>query len=144
MSKPEMGSKTFGIVGLVGQLKSGQINRDAEMQRSYVWTNKEQTEYLDSLFQSAYTYIPPIIGAESDEEIEVKGKQEKRISLLDGKQRTTTLELFLDNQIKLGNNIRPVIIEQEDGSEKEYKLAGLTWEEIPDEVKTYFKANKSI
>jgi len=36
----EMLTKTFGIVGLVSQLKSGQINRDAEMQRSYVWGSK--------------------------------------------------------------------------------------------------------
>jgi hypothetical protein len=74
MSKLAMGTNTYGIVGLVMRLKSGQINRDAEMQRSYVWTNKEQTEYLDSLFQSDTTYIPPIIGAETDIQIEIKVK----------------------------------------------------------------------
>jgi len=73
----EMNVKTLGIVGLVSQLKSGQINRDAEMQRSYVWGQKEQTELIDSVFQVSTTYIPPLIGAETEVEIEVKGKLEK-------------------------------------------------------------------
>jgi len=138
----EMLTKTFGIVGLVAQLKSGQINRDAEMQRSYVWGNKEQTELLDSVFQSATTYIPPIIGAESEETMEIKGKLENRIELLDGKQRSTTLEKFLNDEIKLGYNIRPVVIEQEDGTETTYIIAGKKWSELPEEVKLLFKACK--
>lgn len=136
----EMNVKTFGIPGLVCQLKSGQINRKAEMQRSYVWGNKEQTEFIDSVFQSNNTYIPPLIGAESDKEIEVKGKMEKIISLLDGVQRSTTLEKFLNNEIKLGNNILPVKVEEE--SEETFKVAGLKFEELPDVVKTFFKLQK--
>jgi len=135
----EMLTKTFGIIGLVNQLKSGQINRDAEMQRSYVWGNKEQTEFIDSVFQVLTTYIPPLIGAETETEIEVKGKQEKVIDLLDGKQRSTTLEKFLNDEIKLGNNIRPVIIENEDDTVETYIVAGLKWSEIPDRAKQVFK-----
>ena len=138
----EMLTKTFGIVGLVSQLKSGQINRDDEMQRSFVWGNKEQTDLIDSVFQSATTYIPPLIGAESEEVMEIKGKMENRISLLDGKQRSTTLEKFLNDEIKLGYNIRPVIIEQEDGTENTYIIAGKKWSELPEEAKLLFKACK--
>ena len=138
----EMLTKTFGIVGLVSQLKSGQINRDDEMQRSFVWGNKEQTDLLDSVFQSATTYIPPLIGAESEELIEIKGKMENRISLLDGKQRSTTLEKFLNDEIKLGYNIRPVVIEHEDGTEKTYIVAGKKWSELEEEVRLLFKACK--
>lgn len=142
MTKLEKFTKEYSIPGLVCQLKSGQINREAEMQRSYVWGNKEQTEFIDSIFQSSNTYIPPLIGAESEVEIEVKGEQKKAIDLLDGKQRSTTIEKFLNNEIKLGYNIKPVVIEQEDGTEKEYIVAGLTWSELPEEVKLLFKACK--
>jgi hypothetical protein len=136
----EMNVKTYGIPGLINQLKSGQINRKAEMQRSYVWGNKEQTEFIDSVFQSSNTYIPPLIGAESENEIEVKGKVEKVINLLDGVQRSTTLDKFLNNEIKLGYNILPVKIDDE--SEQTYNVAGLKFEELPDVVKTFFKLQK--
>ena len=135
----EMLTKTFGIVGLVSQLKSGQINRDAEMQRSYVWGQKEQTELIDSVFQVLTTYIPPLIGAETEAEVEVKGKQEKVIDLLDGKQRSTTLEKFLNDEIKLGYNIRPVVIENEDDTVETYIVAGKKWSEIPERAKQVFK-----
>jgi len=135
----EMLVKTFGIVGLVGQLKSGQINRDAEMQRSFVWGNKEQTDLIDSVFQALTTYIPPIIGAETEVEIEIKGKLEKVIDLLDGKQRSTTLERFLNDEIKLGHNIRPVVIENEDETVETYIVAGKKWSELPDRAKQVFK-----
>jgi len=135
----EMLTKTFGIVGLVNQLKSGQINRDAEMQRSYVWGTKEQTELIDSVFQVLTTYIPPLIGAETEVEVEVKGKQEKVIDLLDGKQRSTTLEKFLNDEIKLGYNIRPIIIENEDDTIETYIVAGKKWSEIPERAKQVFK-----
>jgi len=135
----EMLTKTFGIVGLVSQLKSGQINRDAEMQRSYVWGQKEQTELIDSVFQVLTTYIPPLIGAETEVEIEIKGKQEKVIDLLDGKQRSTTLEKFLNDEIKLGHNIRPVVIENEDDTVETYIVAGKKWSEIPERAKQVFK-----
>jgi hypothetical protein len=142
MAKLEKYTKEYSILGLVRDLKNGMVNRDAEMQRSYVWGNKEQTEYLDSVFQSATTYIPPIIGAETENEIEIKGEQKKIIDLLDGKQRSTTVEKFINNEIKLGYNINPVIIEQEDETEKTYNIAGLRWEELPEEVKLLFKACK--
>ena len=135
----EMLVKTFGIVGLVGQLKSGQINRDAEMQRSFVWGNKEQTDLIDSVFQALTTYIPPLIGAETEVEIEVKGKLEKVIDLLDGKQRSTTLEKFLNDEIKLGYNIRPVVIENEDDTIETYIVQGKKWSEIPERAKQVFK-----
>jgi len=77
MSKLEKFTKEYSIMGLVSQIKSGQLNLDSEMQRSYVWGVKEQTEFLDSVFQSENTYIPPIIGAQSEDELEIKGKQEK-------------------------------------------------------------------
>jgi hypothetical protein len=142
MSKLEKFTKEYSIMGLVGQLKSSQLNRDAEMQRSYVWGNKEQTEFLDSVLQIATTYIPYLIGAESEDEIDIKGKLEKRIQLLDGKQRATTLEKFVNDEIKLGYNIRPVTIEQEDETEKTYIVTGLKWSELPEEVRLLFKAVK--
>jgi len=140
MSK-EMNTKTFSIMGLIGQLRSGQLNRDAEMQRSYVWGIIEQTEFIDSMFQSESTYIPPIIGAESEKDF-IEGKPEKIMDLLDGKQRSTTIEKFLNDEIKLGNNIKPVVIKQEDETERVYVIAGLKWSELPEEVKINFKANK--
>ena len=77
MSKLEKFTKEYSIMGLVRDLKNGLINRDAEMQRSYVWGAKEQTEFIDSVFQSSNTYIPPVIGAQSESEIEIKGKLER-------------------------------------------------------------------
>jgi len=142
MSKFEKFIKEYQILELVRDLKSGLINRNAEMQRSDVWKLKDQTEFIDSVFQSSTTYIPPIIGAETDEKIEIKGDQEKTIDLLDGKQRSTTIEKFVNNEIKLGNNVKPVSIAQENGTEKIYVIAGCKWDEIPEEVKTSFKANK--
>jgi len=142
MSKLEKFTKEYSITGLVNQLKNGQINRDAEMQRSFVWGQKEQTEFIDSVFQSDKVYIPPVIGAESEQEIEIRNKMEKIIDLLDGLQRCTTLEKLLNNEIKIGNNIKPVTIENEDGTEKTYIISGMTWNEIPEELKTFFKSNK--
>jgi hypothetical protein len=141
MSK-EMLTKTYSIMGLVSQLRSGQLNRDAEMQRSYVWGKKEQTEFIDSILQIETTYIPSLIGAESEKEIEIKGKMERIIDLLDGKQRGTTLEKFVNDEITLGYNIRPVVIRQEDDTEKTYIVSGLKWSEFPEEVKMLFKVIK--
>jgi len=137
-----MNTKIFSITDLIKDLKSGLINRDAEMQRSFVWTNKDQTELIDSIFQNATTYIPPLIGAESDKKIEIQGKPEKIISLLDGNQRSTTIEKFIGNELRLGNNIRPVIIEHEDETSKTYIIAGLKWSEIPEEAKGIFRGYK--
>ena len=58
---------------------------------------------------------------------------------MDGKQRSTTLEKFLNDEIKLGHNIRPVVIENEDDTIETYIVAGKKWSELPDRAKQVFK-----
>ena len=73
---------------------------DAFYQRDYVWTEKEQQEFFKSLL-SGYP-----VGHISLAEIDFDENSSYSYEVVDGKQRLTTLKLFLSNEI-------PIIIDNE-------------------------------
>ncbi|QDH49065.1 chromosome partitioning protein [Pantoea phage Phynn] len=74
------------------------LDFDAPYQRGYVWTQKEQDEYLTTLLAGYPTGV--ICVAEEKEGFGIF-KETKWIEVVDGKQRLTTLKLFFEGKIGL-------------------------------------------
>lgn len=90
-SKLEISTNKTVISSFWYSYQEGELYLDAAYQRPYVWTEKEQQLLLDSLF----TGIP--LGGIS---IAInKGDPERYLEIVDGKQRLTTIILFLSNKI---------------------------------------------
>lgn len=75
------------------------LDFDAPYQRGYVWTQKEQDEYLTTLLAGYPTGIICIAEGKDTE-----FKEFKWIEVVDGKQRLTTLKLFFEGEIGLPLN----------------------------------------
>ena len=74
---------------LFNEYKKGNINLDLDCQRDYVWDEKKQQEFWDTLLNG--NRIPELHAQEKD----------NILYILDGKQRLTTLWKILNNEIPL-------------------------------------------
>lgn len=72
---------------------SGEMDLNAPYQRDYVWTDKEQQEFLYSIFHNLPLGHVAII----DRDSYIEGVPNYEV--VDGKQRITTLLKFFDNEI---------------------------------------------
>ncbi|GAW02651.1 hypothetical protein LENED_004317 [Lentinula edodes] len=86
---------TFSVRSLYDDIKRGLIDVNPEYQRDVVWKAEKQIMLIDSVFTNHY--MPPIIFSVSYEE---NGTEVTKICL-DGKQRLTSLQLFIDGAIPL-------------------------------------------
>ncbi|KAJ3926008.1 MAG: hypothetical protein NXY57DRAFT_967015 [Lentinula lateritia] len=86
---------TFSVRSLYDDMKRGLIDVNPEYQRDVVWKAEKQIMLIDSVFTNHY--MPPIIFSVSYEE---NGTEVTKICL-DGKQRLTSLQLFIDGVIPL-------------------------------------------
>ena len=93
------------------------------VQRTDVWKAEQRDLFIHSILTGFP--IPQIISLRS----EVVGKNDKMVmldDLIDGKQRTTTLRMFRNNEHRLGN-IQPIVID-----DTAYDISGMTYEELPE------------
>ena len=77
------------------QFKEGQVDLNAEYQRDYVWKEEQQQEFLQSLISGFPVGAIAVVTSDK--------MSDKYVEVVDGKQRLTTLKLFLDNEIPCGD-----------------------------------------
>lgn len=92
---------TWNCNQLTKMIKGAKISFDNVVQRSFVWDKKRKSDLIESLI-IGYP-IPPIYAKRSEQKV---------YDILDGKQRLTTISLFLEDEFPL-NNLKPVEIEDE-------------------------------
>ena len=120
------------IKRIVNGMTKGDVTFDNAIQRGFVWDKKRMSLLIDSVLRG-YP-IPPIFTIKTNEVI-ASGKKELPIyDCIDGKQRSTTFKMFLDNEFRL-DGLNPFVLT--DGEEVD--LNGLTFEELPEEVQDIIK-----
>jgi hypothetical protein len=120
------------IKRIVNGMTKGDVTFDNAIQRGFVWDKKRMSLLIDSVLRG-YP-IPPIFTIKTNEVI-ASGKKELPIyDCIDGKQRSTTFKMFLDNEFRL-DGLNPFVLA--DGEEVD--LNGLTFEELPEEVQDIIK-----
>lgn len=113
--------------------EKGNLSFDNAVQRSFVWKNTSKDNRMSMLIDSMLRGfpVPPMYCNCIFEDV-----KNKMYDFLDGKQRTTTIIKFLNNEFSLAGI---PIFEEEDG--EEIDLNGKTYSELPEEyqdrVKTY-------
>lgn len=103
---------------------------DHPIQRqSSQWTNLQQSLLIHSILAN---YPVPSIYVEkaTAEETDDKGKNVFKYSVLDGKQRLTTIFSYIDNEYALNEDAPNVCVEGE-----EFELAGKYFDELDEDVK---------
>lgn len=124
---------SWNINQIVKGMNNGTIRFDNAIQRGYVWDKKRASLLVDSVLRE-YP-IPPIFTIKTEEKIKVKSKEVSVYDCIDGKQRSTTFKLFMENAFKL-EGLEPII--QSDGSEID--INGLTFEELDEEMQDAIKS----
>ena len=128
---PEISTTTTQMTakGIVQAFKSGKMESGNTVQRTDVWKAEQRDLFIHSILTGFP--IPQIISLRS----EVVGKNDKMVmldDLIDGKQRTTTLRMFRNNEHRLGN-IQPIVID-----DMAYDISGMTYEELPEVIRDKF------
>ncbi|WWC66942.1 uncharacterized protein I206_100849 [Kwoniella pini CBS 10737] len=83
---------TLSCKSLHDMIHTGRIDLEADYQRGVVWTEAKMIGLIQSLFLNYY--VPPILFAVSKDEV----GEETRLCI-DGKQRCTSIQRFMDGQI---------------------------------------------
>ncbi|KAJ4482314.1 hypothetical protein J3R30DRAFT_3699743 [Lentinula aciculospora] len=83
---------TYTARALYQQIYNSDIDLSPEYQRDVVWPKEKQTNLIDSIYRNYY--IPPIIFSVASED----DGSEHRVCI-DGKQRLTSIQLFMDGLI---------------------------------------------
>lgn len=124
---------SWNINQIVKGMTNGTIRFDNAIQRGYVWDKKRASLLIDSVLRE-YP-VPPIFTIKTEEKITVRNKEVSIYDCIDGKQRSTTFKLFMENAFKL-EGLEPII--QSDGSEID--INGLTFEELDEEMQDAIKS----
>ncbi|KIO32185.1 hypothetical protein M407DRAFT_215001 [Tulasnella calospora MUT 4182] len=85
-------TSTYSALSLYEWIQNGGIELEPEYQRDVVWPDSKQTKLIDSVLRNFY--IPPIIFRVTEDQ----DGYERRICI-DGKQRLTSLQRFMDGMI---------------------------------------------
>ena len=122
----------WNVNQIVKGMANGTIRFDNAIQRGYVW-DKKRALLIDSVLRD-YP-IPPIFTIKTDEKIVVKSKEVSVYDCIDGKQRSTTFKMFMENEFSL-TGLEPII--QADGSEID--INGLTFDELDEDMQDAIKS----
>jgi hypothetical protein len=123
----------WNVNQIVKGMTNGTIRFDNAIQRGYVWDKKRASLLIDSVLRE-YP-VPPIFTIRTEEKITVKSKEVSVYDCIDGKQRSTTFKLFMENAFKL-EGLEPIILA--DGSEID--INGKTFEELDEEMQDAIKS----
>lgn len=105
---------------------------DNAIQRGDVWDNKKRSMFVDSILRG-YP-VPPIFAIKSEETVkDNRGRDISTFDCIDGKQRSTTMSQFRNNQFSL-IGLEPIVLENGD----EFDLNGLMYDELPEELRDEF------
>lgn len=120
-------------VAQINKMMSGKGRRgsamrfDDALQRDTVWKLPQKQLFMDSILRG-YP-IPPLYAERYTDEDE-NNEAKRSYSVLDGKQRCTTLKAFLDNEFKLADDADPV----EDDEDELVEIAGMTYDDLPEDL----------
>lgn len=128
---------SWNINQVVKGMANGTITFDNAIQRGFVWDKKRCSLLIDSVLRD-YP-IPPIFTIRTDEKVVVRSKEVSVYDCIDGKQRSTTFKMFMENQFKL-EGLQPFITKDEDGNEYEVDINGLTFEELDEDMQDIIKS----
>lgn len=100
MYKIEVDSKPWTIRELIDMYRSGVLSMDIPIQRGVVWNNNARSLYVHSVLLGILGVQPPFVFSRK-----VSHREDDSAvfsySVLDGKQRLTTLIAFVDEEFKL-------------------------------------------
>lgn len=116
----EISTRPMNMLEIVGKIRSGKLRFDLEIQRRFCWRIEKQQKLIDSLI---FGYRVP--------EISIVNKNDDYIWCLDGGQRTRSIEGFYSDKYSLADDTRDF----EDYEGNKYKIAGLKYSELPENVK---------
>jgi hypothetical protein len=121
----EYNKSDWSVKHIVEKIVKKRFNFDFGIQRSEgVWNKEQQSLFIDSLIRG---YIIPPIYILKDGSMD--GGYEKA-SILDGKQRLTTIVNYINDEFKLSKALENIII-----NGKEYILANRKYSQLDEEIK---------
>lgn len=123
----------WNINQVVKGMINGTITFDNAIQRGFVWDKKRMSLLIDSVLRE-YP-IPPIFTIKTEEKIKVKGKEVSVYDCIDGKQRSTTFRMFLNNEFAL-SGLEPFILS--DGTEID--INGKVFDELDEDMQEAIKS----
>ncbi len=88
--------QTWSILEIYQKIQSKKLLLSPEYQRNVIWDKSKQTAFIESLFMGII--IPPVYV------VEIPGEnilEENSYEVVDGKQRLSTIERFIQNNFKL-------------------------------------------
>ena len=96
LEKTKIVKQTWSIMEIYQKIDKGDLILDPEYQRNEVWHISKQISFIESLFMEIM--IPPIYVVEIPGTDILEGK---KYEVVDGKQRLSTINKFINNQLKL-------------------------------------------
>lgn len=122
----------WNVKRIANGMAKGDITFDNAIQRGFVWDKKRMSLLIDSVLRG-YP-VPPIFTIKTGEFITVGKKELPIYDCIDGKQRSTTFKMFLNNEFKLEGLESFTTADGE-----EIDLNGKTFEELPEDVQDIIK-----
>ena len=112
---------------MIENIEYGSVNFDIDIQRGYVWKdNGKKSALIKSMILDRY--IPPLVFNKIEDIYEAE----------DGKQRTLTVQKYLNDEFSLsGLDVFSII--NDDGNTEEIDINGLKFSELPDVFKNAIK-----
>lgn len=132
----EKSSISWSAKQLKNMIASGKIDFDHIIQRSYVWERKRKTALIESMILG-YP-IPAVFAKRADDGT---GKRGGNIySIMDGKQRLSTVAQFLNDEFAL-TELSPVVYMDEGlNMECETDISGMKFSELPEAIQDHFNS----
>ncbi len=96
LEKTKIVKQTWSIQEIYQKIKSKRLDLSPDYQRNDIWKNDKQTAFIESLFMGII--VPPIYVVEIPG---VDPLEDSKYEVVDGKQRLTTINKFLTNQLVL-------------------------------------------
>ncbi|MBF1276364.1 MAG: DUF262 domain-containing protein, partial [Parvimonas micra] len=96
LEKTKIVKQTWSITEIYQKIKSGSLILNPDYQRNEVWDIPKQISFIESLFMEIM--IPPIYVVEVPGANILEGK---KYEVVDGKQRLSTINKFIKNNLKL-------------------------------------------
>jgi hypothetical protein len=96
LEKTKIAKQTWSISEIYQKIKDGKLILDPDYQRNPIWNSDKKTAFIESLYMGII--IPPIYVVEvpSDDILE-----ENKYEVVDGKQRLTTIDDFINSKLVL-------------------------------------------
>lgn len=124
-------SRPWTVNQITKMIKNGCLVFDNAVQRTFVWDKNRMSLLVDSILRD-YP-VPPFYAVVDGRKVKTSNGEVSVYDCLDGKQRCTTLKMFLDNEFAL-QGLEP--FKTDDG---EVDVNGMTYEQLPEELRDAFK-----